>query len=144
MQDNIGENIKVARKAKGLTQRDLGEKIGKKYSTVQKYENGLIEPPISVIEEIAAVLEVDPYSLMSWDQATKALEDDINAGIDARTRLEAAFDRLTREGKKLVANVAEILASHPDYRQVMEESPARAGKDTTPPQNAPETPPEGK
>lgn len=140
MQDNIGENIKVARKAKGLTQRDLGEKIGKKYSTVQKYENGLIEPPISVIEEIAAVLEVDPYSLMSWDQATKAIADEINVGIDARARLEAVFDRLTGEGKKLVADIAEILASHPDYSQVMEEPPPQEDTDTTPDKKPPEKP----
>lgn len=136
----IGERIRQARKERGLTQKQLGEVSGTSETTVKQYERGVRQPRIDQLQRIAAALGVDFYSLASWDQATKALEDDINAGIDARTRLEAAFDRLTREGKKLVADVAEILASHPDYRQVMEESPAPKGTDTTPEEKPPESP----
>lgn len=111
--------------------------------SIRRYENGERIASREMIHAIAAALGEDPFNLMSWDQAAKAIEDDINVGIDARTRLDAAFDRLTGEGKKLVADVAEILASHPNYSQVIEEPPAREGNDTTPPPDAPETPPEG-
>ena len=59
----IGENIKKARKAAGLTQKQLSEKIGKGLSTVQKYELGIFEPSVSIIGEIATALGVDAYYL---------------------------------------------------------------------------------
>ena len=114
--DNIGENIKRARKEQGLTQRELGEKIGKKYSTVQKYENGIIEPPISVIRDIAAALEVDPYSIASFDAATKMLEERINAREAAQKRLDAACKKLTSEGLEKAADIVEIIAGNPKYQ----------------------------
>ena len=114
--DNIGENIKRARKERGLTQRELGEKIGKKYSTVQKYENGIIEPPISVIRDIAAALGVDPYSIASFDAATKMLEESINAREAAQKRLAAACKKLTSEGLEKAADIVEIIAGNPKYQ----------------------------
>lgn len=61
---SIGENIKKARKQKGITQKELSEKIGKGFSTVQKYEIDVIVPPISIINKIAEVLEVPLCSLI--------------------------------------------------------------------------------
>lgn len=133
---DTGQRIRKARKQKGMTQKELGAAISRTESSIAKYEQGLVDIPNNVLSSIAAALNVDFFSLANWDQATKALEDDMNAGIDARARLEAVFDRLTGEGKKLVADVAEILASHPDYSQVMEEPLT----DTTPEEKPPESP----
>ncbi len=54
----IGSRLKQYRKLKGMTQAELGDKIGKTASTIQKYENGIIEPPINVLEQICDVLNV--------------------------------------------------------------------------------------
>jgi len=48
------QRIRRARQAAGLSQRALGEQIGKKTDTVRGYEKGRIEPPGSVVERIAA------------------------------------------------------------------------------------------
>lgn len=60
----IGLNIKQARKAKGLTQKQLAEKIGRVESSIRKYEKGEVEIPSSILEQIAEVLETTLGNLM--------------------------------------------------------------------------------
>ena len=62
----IGDRIKEARKAKGLSQTELAEKLNKSMRTVQKYESGEIEPSISVINEIAEIVDVAPEILCGF------------------------------------------------------------------------------
>ena len=40
-QNNIGEFIQQSRKAKGFTQKDLGDRIGVSDKTISKWENGV-------------------------------------------------------------------------------------------------------
>ncbi|MFR6224483.1 MAG: helix-turn-helix domain-containing protein, partial [Lactococcus lactis] len=54
----IGKRIKWTRKRVGITQKELANKIGRTESSVQKYENGKVEIPISVLEDIAKELGV--------------------------------------------------------------------------------------
>lgn len=58
MKDSIGEKIRILRKAKGLTQEDLGEHIGAKRSTVGSYETGRRTPYVKDLEKIAAFFGV--------------------------------------------------------------------------------------
>lgn len=60
---NIGENIKKFRNEKGLTQKELAEKIGKSTITVRKYEANDTTPPIDVLGDIAKVLQI-PIDLL--------------------------------------------------------------------------------
>ncbi len=55
----LGQHIKNRRNEIGMTQAELAQKIGKSTSTVQKYENGLIEIPFSVLERIGEELKKD-------------------------------------------------------------------------------------
>lgn len=61
---SIGSNIKAARKAKGITQKELSNKINKTFSSVQKYELDIIQPPVDVIRDIAGALEVNVSELL--------------------------------------------------------------------------------
>lgn len=82
---NLGENIKRLRKAKGLTQGELSEKIGKSLRQVQKYEadevaptlsrmsisnyeRGDREPQVSTMEIIAQALEVTVPELLGYPE----------------------------------------------------------------------------
>ena len=60
----LGENLKSARKQKGLTQNQLAELIGVQRSVISKYESGLIEPSIAQIERIADALGVPLENLL--------------------------------------------------------------------------------
>ena len=59
----IGENIKIYRKRKKLTQQELGERIGKTWEMISRYERG-ISSPLNQLQNIADTLEIDPISLM--------------------------------------------------------------------------------
>lgn len=70
----VASNIQQARKAAKLTQAQLAEKIGKGFSTVQKYELGLANPPIDVLRKIAEALEVPLTDLVSQDTSDDEYE----------------------------------------------------------------------
>ena len=56
--EKIGNNIKKWRKLKKLTQQELGEKIDKTLSSIQKYEKGNVRIPIDVLSNIAKALNI--------------------------------------------------------------------------------------
>ena len=55
---SIGKNITMFRKAKGLTQAELGELLGVSNQAVSKWESELTMPDIMLLPEIAKVLGV--------------------------------------------------------------------------------------
>ena len=61
----MGEKIKMQRKRKGLTQKQLADKINKGFSTVQKYELDIVTPPLSVVKKIASTLKISVFDLLS-------------------------------------------------------------------------------
>ena len=64
----IGERIKAARKAAGLSQTELAKRLEKTLRTVQKYESGEIEPSIAMINAIAKVINVSPADLIGYQR----------------------------------------------------------------------------
>ena len=54
----IGDRIKKARIEAGMSQPELAERLGKCTRTVVRYETGITEPSVSMLEKIAALLDV--------------------------------------------------------------------------------------
>lgn len=69
----LGQKIKETRKSKKLTQKALGELIGKSPEAVRKYETGERQPPISVLYDICDALGVSVGSFIPEDNT--ALEN---------------------------------------------------------------------
>ena len=61
--DRIGARIRNIRSAKGMSQGELGEKIGLNADRVQKYENGARKPKPDMIKRIASALDVSTLAL---------------------------------------------------------------------------------
>lgn len=61
---DFGKRLKESREENGFTVRELAELIGVSASTVSKYETGVHEPKMQVIEKIAKILNVNPVWLM--------------------------------------------------------------------------------
>lgn len=59
----IGENIKFFRKQKGLTQKELGEKIGMSANSIQRYELEHRDPQNKTLDKIAEALGVSRADL---------------------------------------------------------------------------------
>lgn len=55
----LGERIRAAREAKGMTQEQLAYKIGKDQPSINRVEKGKINPSYLYLLEIAEGLEID-------------------------------------------------------------------------------------
>ena len=71
---HIGSLIRIARKAAGLSQMKLAEKIGISYQQVQKYEKGASEISISRLSQIAQALNIPLSRFISDDEKTMVAE----------------------------------------------------------------------
>ena len=56
----FGEKIRRARKATGLTQRQLAEKLGVANTSVSNWEKDLSRPDADLIQALCAVLQMQP------------------------------------------------------------------------------------
>ena len=74
-------NLKLIRRAKGLSQKDLANKTGLTIRIISYYENEATSPPIDKIEIIAKALGVTVADLLN-DKVTKNIKtsfDDIDS-----------------------------------------------------------------
>lgn len=68
----IGEKIKSARIANGLTQEELAIALNTTKQTIYKYETGIVTNiPSDKIELLAAKLKVTEMYLMGWEEKPK-------------------------------------------------------------------------
>ena len=62
---NIGDKIKAARIAKGMTQEELGKHLGVQKSAIAKYENGrVVNIKRSTLKKISDVLDIRASELI--------------------------------------------------------------------------------
>lgn len=75
----IGENIRRIRKEKGITQKELGERLNMTQSAIGQFENNKTSPKKDTIEKIASALSVKPSELMKgvWETLDKKHSDEI-------------------------------------------------------------------
>ena len=102
----IGDKIKNLRLQNGLTQEELGAKVGVQKAAIYKYENGLVvNLKRSILEKLALVLDTTPTYLMGMEDAEPA-----QASLTkAQTSLLSVFDKLNEEGQAKVIEYAEDL-----------------------------------
>ena len=60
--------IKEARKKAGLTQKELGERLGLSFQSIAQWENDLRRPKIDTVKRIATALDCSVEWLMGWDE----------------------------------------------------------------------------
>ena len=110
--ETTGERIRRARKAAGLTQAELADKIGVKFSAIHKYESGaVVNLKRETIAALAAALNVKPSWLMCMEDE-QAPSD--NQPEDVML-LVSLFEKLSPEGRRLViAQLRGIVQSQGD------------------------------
>lgn len=84
----IGEQIKAARKAKGVSQEELAVRLGVVRQTVSKWENGMSVPDADVLIKIAELLDVPVSQLLGIEPESGSVQD--MAGELARLNKELA------------------------------------------------------
>ena len=77
------QNLKYYRKQKGFRQIDLALEINKGYNYINSIENEKYFPPPETIEQIAAVLEVEPMQLFNREEPqSSATEENLKIRLD--------------------------------------------------------------
>ena len=66
---SVGNHIAELRKAKGLTQNDLGERLNVSFQAVSKWERGETLPDTAILPDLADVLETTVDNVLSGGKA---------------------------------------------------------------------------
>ena len=103
------ERIRQARKAAGLTQEQLAQKLGVQHSVISKYERGrVVNLKREKIAELASALNVKPSWLMCMDDKKESDPKEIELDIELLHRL---MTLTPEELEKVDGFVQGILAS---------------------------------
>ena len=93
MEQTIGAKIRELRKARGLTQKELGERAGIAEPTIRRYELGKLNPKFETVQKIAKALNVPEAFFYPIDEQIET------AKREAQSELWAA-ETLARDNGK--------------------------------------------
>ena len=88
----LADNIRYLRLKNDMTQEALALKLGKKsYTTIQKWESGVAEPPIKIANQIAEIFGVSIDALTNTDLRSTR-EQPYYLNDETREIAQAIFD----------------------------------------------------
>ena len=111
-----GERIKELRVLEGMSQEELGRRVGVQRAAINKYEKGSVTNiPLQAIEKMAYVFNVSPNYIVGWtENGRNPLSVEVKTlqgvkrfyGSDAVDLLES-YSTLSSVGKKRVSQYAD-------------------------------------
>ena len=105
--ETVGRRISVARKQLNINQNEFASLLGKSLRTVQKYESGEIDMPLSVLQKISEVLGVSLNYLVN-DQTSNIpmdnLGDVLSCFFEMDKKKEIHFDIKIIKNEKCTFN----------------------------------------
>lgn len=122
----VGDNIRKFRKAKGLTQKELGEKSGMTEAMIRQYELGLRNPKLETIKKIADGLNVFITDLINSEIEYTRPDDNVSTSnpIEIRDKgqkreslLLYNYRQLNENGQKEAVKRVSDLTYNPKYKK---------------------------
>ncbi len=123
----VGERIKAARKKRGMSQKELADKLGIPYQGISQYERGVRNPKTATLLRIAEALEVPYTELEAVAEYQKTtywgrIENIYNnlVGLSCSEFAEVfrqCFPQLNEQGQKKLAAYLQDLIKIEDYHQ---------------------------
>lgn len=102
--NKTGKLIALIRKEKGLTQRELAEKLNLSEKTISKWERGVGFPDISLILPLCKCLEIDANELMTGERL-----QDKHYRINAENNLLKLMDKTSPKLKYTISTISAIV-----------------------------------
>ena len=121
---HIGEKIRDTRISKGLTQKQLAEKLNTSQQNLAQYENGKRKPKLETLQRIADALDTAVLNLLTKEYILQGNinQEDLDNWIDAigetkSDKINELFDCLNEKGKDKAIEQVELLTKIPEYRK---------------------------
>lgn len=109
--DNIGKFIQERRKAKGLTQKELANKIGVTDKAVSKWETGLGCPDVSILEILSKELDCSILELLKGREIVDEVIPITEADDYIKTGLRYGENNFKRIISKVIAAIIIFIVS---------------------------------
>lgn len=116
---NIGETIRKNRKALGMTQEYMANQLGVSAPAVNKWENGISYPDISILAPLARLLKIDVNELLAFEEELtdqeigifirRLSENMMSDGIEKSFQETMDYIRQYPNSDKLILWCAQIL-----------------------------------
>ena len=126
----FGEKVKELRVKNGLSQRELGERMGGiTQQTVAQYEKAIEQPKLATVQKIANALEVDINSLLNIEvekgfiKPTNSLDflkkpkTTIETTDENFVKIANNYYKLNKEGREKALDLVELLTKVSDYHR---------------------------
>jgi len=120
----VARRPREVRKAKGLSQADIGKRVGLAHTYISRVENARITPTLSLLERLAKGLEIDPYQLfVSGHEKKKSpkLLRLVSDGAQGRSLLQV-FRKISCEDRSFLLHMARQMADPEDASKELAEN----------------------
>ncbi len=97
----LKDNLKLARKAKGLSQEELAIKLNVVRQTISKWEQGLSVPDAEMLISISAVFDT-PISTLLGENLSESKEDDLKVISEKLEIINLQLSQRKKEKRKII------------------------------------------
>ena len=104
----FGKKLFEVRKRKGLTQTELGKKIGASTRAISHYEREMPNPSMNLLEQLAEALEV-PVKVFLDDKAIEKIEETPNVIRSLKMLLPKLAELPRKKQEHLVFTINTLL-----------------------------------
>ena len=97
----LKDNLKLARKAKGLSQEELAIKLNVVRQTISKWEQGLSVPDVEMLISISEVFDT-PVSTLLGENLSESKEDDLKVISEKLEIINLQLSQRKKEKRKII------------------------------------------
>ena len=105
----LQENLRTLRRARGLSQEDLAQRLHITRQTLSKWENGLSVPDAQLLLRLAEILEVSVAQLLEGSSEPGQEEGEQISVAEQLERLNALLAERNRRSRRIWRIVAGVL-----------------------------------
>lgn len=104
---NIGQQIRNCRKKAGLSQKELGKRLGVSQQHIAQYENEKRIPKIETIQKIATALDTDLFDVISVNEYRNLINTEVKETIQNDIKSEK-IHLITEDEQELTTNYLKL------------------------------------
>jgi transcriptional regulator with XRE-family HTH domain len=113
----FGRRMAALRRQKGLSQRELGERLSTTQKTVDYYERRAVNPTLDLVERVAAALEVSPAELIGDGVASARASKRVGPTGKVQKLFEDVSRLPRRQQEHIVRWVSAFVSQYEQERQ---------------------------